>query len=76
MVNRCDLMRQRLDLGGVNGQVRVEQVGEVDAICLRNNLEGVGVCVEAPGQPATGYIDALLVLAVKQLAGELALLSL
>ena len=34
-VNGGNLMRQRLDLGGCDGEVWIEQVGEAQPVCLR-----------------------------------------
>ena len=49
LVDRRDLVRQRLDERGVDGEHRVEQVREADALRLGDEPEERAVAVEAPG---------------------------
>ena len=42
-------MRQRLDVGRVDGHHRVEQKGEVDAFGLDGQLERLAIAIERPG---------------------------
>ena len=49
LVDGRDLVRQRIDQRGVDGQHRVEQVGEADAVRLGDQAEQGAVAVEAPG---------------------------
>ena len=53
LVHRGDLVRQRFQAGGVDGQERVEQGGQTKAVRLGDEPEQVGVAVEAP-RPAGG----------------------
>lgn len=49
LVNGGDLVGQRLDVGGVNGEQRVEQVGEADALRFGRQPEQGAIAVEGPG---------------------------
>ncbi len=49
LVDGGDLVRQRLDDGGVDRQHRVEEVGEANAVGLGDQAEEGAVAVEAPG---------------------------
>ena len=50
-VDGLDLVRKRFDFAGGQRQVRVEEVGEVDAAGLGGETELVAVTVEAPRSP-------------------------
>ena len=72
LVDRRDLVRQRLDQRGVDGQHRIEQVGQADALGLGDQAEERAVAVEAPGPALLDDLQARLVVAVEQLVGHLA----
>ena len=48
------LVRKWLYGGRMHGQVRVEQVGKMDAICLGHQPHTVGIGIEAPRQRFLG----------------------
>ena len=56
-VDGLDLVRERVDLAGGEGEVRVEEVREVDPAGLGGEAEQVAVTVEAPG-PRGALVDA------------------
>ena len=72
LVDRRDLVRQRLDHRGVDRQHRIEQVGEADALRLGDQPEERAVAIEAPGPPLLHDLEARLVVAVEQLVRDLA----
>ena len=67
-VDRLDLMRQNLDVAGLGGQVRVEQVRERDALRLGDQLEQRRIGVQRPRATAVGQFQVGLVGAVEDLA--------
>ena len=71
-VDRRDLMRQRHDVGGADGEQRIEEVGELDAARLADEAEERAVGGERPG--LAGRLDAELdlVVAIQQLLARLA----
>ena len=72
LVDGRDLVRQRLDDRGVDGQHRVEEVREADALRLGDEPEQRAVAVEAPGPALLDDLEPRLVVAVEQLVGDLA----
>jgi len=50
-VDGDDLMRQRFYVRGVQGEHRVEEMGEADAPGFGDQAEQCAVAVEAPGRP-------------------------
>ena len=70
LVDRGDLMRQGLDHRRVNGQHRVEQVGETDALRLGYQPKQGAVAVEAPRAPLGDDLQPVLGVAVEQLVGD------
>ena len=70
LVDRRDLVRQRLDERGVDRQHRVEEVREADALRLGDEAEERAVAVEAPGPALLDDLEARLVVAVEQLVGD------
>src|SRR5258708_1392079 len=48
LVNRCDLMRERLHIRRVHRHHRVEQEREVDALGLDRQLESIAVSLQRP----------------------------
>ena len=71
-VHRGDLVRQRLDLGGVHGKQGVEEMRETDALRLGDQAEQGAGAVEAPRAAGLGHLEPLLVAAVQELVGDLA----
>ena len=61
LVNGRDLVRQRVDVRGMDGHHRVEQEREVDPLGLAGELERGGVAVEGPGAFGRGEGDRRLV---------------
>ena len=72
LVHRGDLMRQRLHQRGVHRQRGVEQVREVDAQRLGHQPKQFPVAVEAPRPPLLDNLQARFVVAVEDLAAQLA----
>jgi hypothetical protein len=54
LVDRDDLVRQRLHVRRVHRHHRIEQVGQVDAVGLGGELELVARRIEGPGAPRFG----------------------
>jgi hypothetical protein len=54
-VNGCDLVRERIYKGGVDGKKRVKQVGEIDPLRFGDKPEELAISVEAPG--TAGFSD-------------------
>ena len=71
-VHRGDLVRQRLDLGGVHRENGIEEMRQADALRLGDQPEQGAVAVEAPRPAGFGDFEPLLVVAVQQLVGDLA----
>ena len=72
LVDRGDLVRQRLDERGVDRQHRIEEVRQADAVRLGDQAEERAVAVEAPGPALLDDLEARLVVAVEQLVRHLA----
>ena len=72
LVDGGDLVGKGLDVGGVDGQQGVEEVGEADALGLGDEAEKGAVAIEAPGAGLLGDVDAGLVVAVEELVGDIA----
>ena len=72
LVDGRDLVRQRLDDRGVDGQHRVEEMREADAMRLGDEPEQVPVAVEAPRPPLRHDLEPRLVVTIEQLVGDLA----
>ena len=66
-VDRQDLVRQRHDLGGVDGEEGVEQVRQADAVSLGGQLEEMAVGGEGPGRSGGHDLEARLVAAIEDL---------
>jgi hypothetical protein len=49
-------MRQRLRHGSVNGEDRIEPMGEMDTLSLGDKAEKTAIPIEAPGPP---FLDDL-----------------
>ena len=61
LVDRGDLVRQRLDAGRMDGQKRVEEMGEPDTVRLGDQPEQGSIAIETPGTSTlqnlkTGFI--------------------
>ena len=72
LVDGRDLVRQRLDERGVDGEHRVEEVGEADAVRLGDEAEERAVAVEAPRPARLDDLEARLVVAVEELVRDAA----
>ena len=72
LVDGGDLVGERLDVGGVDGQQGIEEMGKADALGFGNETEEGAVAVEAPGAGLLGDADAGLVVAVEELVGDFA----
>ena len=73
LVDRRDLMRQRIDHRRMDGQDRIEQVGQADTLRLGDQPEESAFAVEAPGAALFDDLDARLVVAIEQLVRHLCL---
>ena len=73
LVDRRDLVRQRLDDAGGDRDVGIEEVRQVDAVRLGDEAEELAVAVEAPGAAHLDELEARLVVAVEEPVAELAL---
>ncbi len=71
-VNGGDLVRQGFDVGGVDRHHGVEEVGEVDAVGLRRQFEGLAGGVEGPGPAGDGQGEVGLVAPEEHALAELA----
>ena len=72
LVDGRDLVGQRLDDGGVDGEDRVEEVGEVDALGLGHEAEEGAVPVETPRASFLDDLELGLAVTVKKLIADLA----
>ena len=72
VVDRRDLMRQRLDHRGVDRQDGIEQVCKPDAVRFGDEAEKRAVAIETPGATLFDHIEAGLIVAVEQLVRHLA----
>ena len=59
LVDGGDLVRQRIDQRRVDGQQRIEEVGQPDAVGFGKQPEQGAVAVEAPGLPARSTISSV-----------------
>ena len=73
LVDGRDLVRQGVDERRVDGEERIEEVGEVDAVGLRDQPEESAVGVEAPGRAGRGDFERRLTVPVEELVPEPAL---
>ena len=71
LVDRGDLVRQRVHVAGVDRDHGVEQVREADAVGLEYEAEERAAAVEAPGPPLLRDLQARLVVAVEELVLDL-----
>jgi hypothetical protein len=60
-VHRGDLMRQRVDFGGMNCEIGVEEMREPDALRFRPYLERFAVAIEAEGPTCLEKLQAGLI---------------
>ena len=70
LVDRGDLVRQRIDERGVDREHGIEQMREADAVRLGDEAEEGAVAVEAPWPPCLDDLEAWLVVAVEQLVRD------
>lgn len=70
LVHGRALVGQGLDLRSVDGQHRIEQVGQPDAVGLGHQPEQGSVAVEAPRPPLLDDLQAGLVVAVEELVPD------
>lgn len=60
-------MRQRIEVGGLDSEERIEEIGERDAFRLRGQPEQPPVAVQRPRPPGLLNNQARLVIAVQKL---------
>ena len=72
LICRRDLVRQGFDQGGVHRQHRVKQVGQLDAVGLRDEPEQRPIRVETPRPTRFGDFQPGLIVAVENLVPQLA----
>lgn len=70
LVHRGNLVRQRFQERGVDGQERVEQGRQPNAVRLGDEPEQVGVAVEAPRPAGVQNFERGFVVAIQQLVAE------
>ena len=69
-VDRRDLVRQGLDQAGVDGEVGVEEVRQLDPVGLGHQPEQSAVGVEGPGVAAGFNGQAMLIIAIERGLGH------
>lgn len=72
LVDRGDLVRQRVHVGGVDREHGVEQVREADPVGFGDEAEERTVAVEAPGTALLDDLEARFVVPIEELVGDLA----
>ena len=65
-VNRRDLMRQRFDLRGTNREIRVKQICEANAICLRRKPKKTAVSIKCVGASSFQELEAAFFTAIDE----------
>jgi hypothetical protein len=65
-------MRERLNERCMNGEYRIEEVGEPDTVCFGYQPEEVAGSIETPRPPLFDYLDTLLIVTIEQLVGDIA----
>ena len=70
LVDRRDLVRQRLDQRGVHREHRIEQVRQADAVGLGDEAEQRAVAVEAPGTTGGHDVQRGFVIPIEQLVAD------
>ena len=70
LVDRRDLVRERIDEGRVHGEHRVEQMRQADAMRFGHEPEQMAVAVKAPGAALLDHGKARFVVAIQQLVGD------
>ncbi len=70
LVDGGDLVGQRLDQRGVDGQEGVEEVGEPDPVGLGDEPKKCPVAVEAPGLAVRCHGERRFAVAIDQLVAE------
>ena len=69
LVDSGDLVGQWFDKGGMDGQYRIEEMGEADAMGLSDQAKEGAVAIEAPGAARIGDCQRRLIVAVEQTGG-------
>jgi hypothetical protein len=72
-VDARDLVGERLDVGGMNSEERVEEVGETDSQSLRDQAEELSVAVERPSGAGGFDLQPGLVVPVEELVTDVPL---
>ena len=71
LIDGRDLMRQGIDGRGMHSKIGVEEVGDVDAVCLRGKAQIVRIRIKRPRQMRTAHRKPRLILPIEDLTGEL-----
>ena len=71
LIDGRDLMRQGIDGRGMHSKIGVEEVGDVDAVCLRGKAQIVRIRIKRPRQVRTTHRKPRLILPIEDLSGEL-----
>ena len=71
VVDGRDLVGQRIHQRSVDGEERIEQVGELDAVGLGHETEEGAVAVEAPRPTLGDHFEARLAFAIDQLISQI-----
>jgi len=73
LVDRRNLMRQRLDERCMYREQGIKEIGQADAVRLRDQAEEIGGAIEAPGLAGFQNPEIVLLIPVDELAPERAL---
>lgn len=65
-------MRQRLHLGGVNGEIGIEEIGETNAVGFGDQPQQVTVAVERPGPALPDDFQSRFLVAINEAMTDLA----
>jgi hypothetical protein len=72
LVDRGDLVRQRIDERSMDGQDWIEEVGQSDAMRFGDEAKQRAFAVEAPGAALFDHLEAGFIVAVENLVGDAA----
>ncbi len=65
-VDGCDLVRQRFDLGGADGEIGIEQIGKPDAVGLGRKPQKAAIGIERVGTSSFQEFEAGLLASIDQ----------
>lgn len=71
-VDRRDLVRQRVHERCMHGEHRIEQMRQVDTVCLGDKAEQFSVAIETPRATVLDDLESRLVVAIENFIGHAA----